>query len=326
MIVFENVSKRISKKKYAVENLSFQVNEGETLVLLGKSGCGKSTTLKMINRLVDPGEGTIYVQGKNILKQDLVELRRKIGYAVQEISLFPHMTVEENIGIIPKLLKWPESQIEERVDHLLTIFGMDPKIVRKLYPRRLSGGQQQRVGVARALAADPPILLMDEPFGALDPITREQAQNEFRELSSKINKTVIFVTHDLFEAVAIGDRIALMDEGKLLQIATPREFIAQPPTSFADQFVGKHRFQLSLLTKPIFEYVEKGAQDEMIPELKRLDMQSSFYDALNLFRETRQKSLPVFTDSLYQGELKKEKLLDEVLELLMETPQDRSGN
>ncbi|MCB1083836.1 MAG: ATP-binding cassette domain-containing protein, partial [Simkania sp.] len=137
MIVFENVSKRISKKKYAVENLSFQVNEGETLVLLGKSGCGKSTTLKMINRLVDPGEGAIYVQGENILEQDLVELRRKIGYAVQEISLFPHMTVEENIGIIPKLLKWPESQIEERVDHLLTIFGMDPKIVRKLYPRRL---------------------------------------------------------------------------------------------------------------------------------------------------------------------------------------------
>ncbi|WP_420421636.1 ABC transporter ATP-binding protein [Simkania sp.] len=325
MIVFEGVSKRVLKKKYAVENLSFRVNEGETLVLLGTSGCGKSTTLKMINRLVDPDEGSIFVQGENILEQDLIELRRKIGYAVQEISLFPHLTVEENIAIVPKLLKWPESQIDERVDHLLTIFGMDPKVVRKRYPRELSGGQQQRVGVARALAADPPILLMDEPFGALDPITREQAQNEFRDLETKIKKTVIFVTHDLFEAVAIGDRIALMDKGKLVQIATPREFIENPPSAFADQFVGKHRFQLSLLTKPIVDYVEKETHHEVVPNVKRLDTHSSFFEALNLFRETRQKSLPVFTGSRYQGELKKEKLLDEVLELLMETPKARSG-
>lgn len=326
MIVFERVSKRVSKKKYAVQNLSFRVKEGETLVLLGTSGCGKSTTLKMINRLEDPDEGVVSVQGQNVLEQDLVELRRKIGYAVQDISLFPHMTVEENIAIVPKLLKWSESQINERVDHLLTIFRMDPKVVRKRYPKELSGGQQQRVGVARALAADPPILLMDEPFGALDPITREQAQKEFRDLETKIKKTVIFVTHDLFEAVAVGDRIALMDKGKLVEIATPREFIENPPSAFADQFLGQHRFQLSLLTKPIVDFVEKKAHQEVVSEVKRLDMQSSFFEALNLFRETGQKSLPVFADSRYLGELNKEKLLDKVLDLLMENPKARREN
>lgn len=326
MIVFERVSKRVSKKKYAVQNLSFRVKEGETLVLLGTSGCGKSTTLKMINRLEDPDEGVVSVQGQNVLEQDLVELRRKIGYAVQDISLFPHMTVEENIAIVPKLLKWSESQINERVDHLLTIFRMDPKVVRKRYPKELSGGQQQRVGVARALAADPPILLMDEPFGALDPITREQAQKEFRDLETKIKKTVIFVTHDLFEAVAVGDRIALMDKGRLVEIATPREFIENPPSAFADQFLGQHRFQLSLLTKPIVDFVEKKAHQEVVSEVKRLDMQSSFFQALNLFRETGQKSLPVFADSRYLGELNKEKLLDKVLDLLMENPKARREN
>lgn len=326
MIVFERVSKCVSKKKYAVQNLSFRVKEGETLVLLGTSGCGKSTTLKMINRLEDPDEGVVSVQGQNVLEQDLVELRRKIGYAVQDISLFPHMTVEENIAIVPKLLKWSEGQINERVDHLLTIFRMDPKVVRKRYPKELSGGQQQRVGVARALAADPPILLMDEPFGALDPITREQAQKEFRDLETKIKKTVIFVTHDLFEAVAVGNRIALMDKGRLVEIATPREFIENPPSAFADQFLGQHRFQLSLLTKPIVDFVEKKAHQEVVSEVKRLDMQSSFFQALNLFRETGQKSLPVFADSRYLGELNKQKLLDKVLDLLMENPEARREN
>jgi len=294
--------------------------------LLGTSGCGKSTTLKMINRLEDPDEGVVSVQGQNVLEQDLVELRRKIGYAVQDISLFPHMTVEENIAIVPKLLKWSEGQINERVDHLLTIFRMDPKVVRKRYPKELSGGQQQRVGVARALAADPPILLMDEPFGALDPITREQAQKEFRDLETKIKKTVIFVTHDLFEAVAVGNRIALMDKGRLVEIATPREFIENPPSAFADQFLGQHRFQLSLLTKPIVDFVEKKAHQEVVSEVKRLDMQSSFFQALNLFRETGQKSLPVFADSRYLGELNKQKLLDKVLDLLMENPEARREN
>ena len=233
MIIFDKVSKKIA----GIENLSFEVQEGEILVLLGTSGCGKSTTLKMINRLIDPDEGSVLVDGEDIFKQNLIELRRNIGYAVQEISLFPHMTVAENIGIAPELQGWSREKVEKRVDHLLTIFGMDPQDLRHRYPRELSGGQKQRVGVARALASDPPILLMDEPFGALDPITRQQAQSEFLDLESKIKKTVIFVTHDLFEAVAIGDRIGLMDQGKLLQITTPREFVENPPSAFGDEFV-----------------------------------------------------------------------------------------
>lgn len=320
MIVFDRVSKWYKKRKFAIRDLSLTVHEGETLALLGTSGSGKSTAIKMINRLVDPDEGKIYVQGEDISKQNLVRLRRKIGYAVQEIGLFPHMTVEENIGIIPKLLEWSERKIDERVDHLITIFGMDPRVLRKRYPRELSGGQQQRVGVARALAADPPILLMDEPFGALDPITREQAQKEFRDLESQMKKTVIFVTHDLFEAVAVGDRIGLMDRGNLLQVATSREFVANPPSTFADQFVGKHRFQLSLLTKPILEYVEPAISPKKESEIHQLDVQSSLFEALNLFRESHRKSLPVYSGLQYHGELKKEKLLDEVVELLMERP------
>jgi len=320
LIVFDHVSKRFTRKKFGIEDLSFSVDEGETLVLLGTSGSGKSTTLKMINRLIDPDEGTVYVQGVDVLKQDLIQLRRQIGYAIQEIGLFPHMTVEENIAIVPRLLHWPIEKINERIDHLITIFGMDPKILRGRYPSELSGGQKQRVGVARALAADPPILLMDEPFGALDPITREQAQKEFRDLETKIKKTVIFVTHDLFEAVAIGDRIGLMDHGKLLQVVTPREFVENPPSAFADQFVGKHRFQLSLLTKPIVEHIEPTTPQEKGQQRYELDMQSSFFEALSFFRESNQKALPVFSNGRYRGELKKEKLLDEILELLMETP------
>lgn len=316
MIEFKKVSKKFSKNTFAVQDLSFEVKEGEILVLLGTSGCGKSTTLKMINRLVDPDEGTILVDGKDILQQDLIDLRRHMGYAVQEISLFPHMTVEENIGIVPHLLGWDVKRIDERIDHLLTIFGMDPNQVRGSYPGKLSGGQRQRVGVARALAADPPILLMDEPFGALDPITREQVQNEFLDLETQIKKTVVFVTHDLYEAVKIGDRIGLMDQGKLLQIATPREFVENPPSTFADQFLGRHRFQLSLLTKPILEYVKPLPREKAQKE-NALETQSTFFEALNLFKKTEKKSLPVFSGTQYQGALQKETLLEELLDLLM---------
>jgi len=324
MIVFNHVSKRFAEKKFEISDLSLTVHEGETLVLLGTSGSGKSTTLKMVNRLVDPDRGTIHVQGQDILNQDLIQLRRKIGYAVQGSALFPHLTVRENISIVPELLQWPQKKIDARVDYLLALFGMDPEVMRDCNPQALSGGEQQRVSVARALAADPPILLMDEPFGALDPITREQAQKEFRALETKIKKTVIFVTHDLFEAVAVGDRIGLMDDGKLLEIKSPREFIENPPSSFADQFVGKHRFQLSLLTKPIAPHVAKVTCVEKEKRPYQLDIDSSFFEALNIFRESRQQSLPVFSHTRYQGELKKEIFLDEVLGLLMETPTMKS--
>ena len=292
------------------------IHEGETLVLLGTSGSGKSTTLKMINRLIDPDEGTISLFGQNIQELDLIELRRKIGYAVQEIGLFPHMTVEENIGILLQLIGWSEKEIRERVDHLLTIFQMDPEKVRSRYPSELSGGQKQRVGVARALSADPPLLLMDEPFGALDPITREQAQKEFLELESKIKKTVLFVTHDLYEAVAMGDRIGLMDQGELLQIASPREFIENPPSLFADEFLGQHRFQLSLLTRPVKGFVEASVEEGEAEE--KLQMSSTLFDALNLFKQSARPSLPVFSGEKFEGEIKKARLLEEISDLLME--------
>lgn len=320
MIVFDRVCKRYFSQSVAIEDLSLEIKEGETLVLLGMSGCGKSTTLKMVNRLVDPTEGAITIEGKNILDLDLIELRRKIGYAVQDIGLFPHMTVEENIGIVPKLLKWKKTKIRERVNELLAMLGMDPEEFRNRYPRKLSGGQKQRIGVARALAADPPIILMDEPFGALDPITREQTQKEFLDLKSKIKKTVIFVTHDLFEAVTIGDRIALMDQGKLIQLATPREFVETPPTTFADQFLGRNRFQLLLLTKSIADCIEKPSNkcDDFLSGEPKLKTQSSLLEALDFFRETHLQSVSVFSDLSYQGELKKEKLLDTILNHLME--------
>jgi len=323
MIRFKNVWKKFSKKVLAVQDFSLEIKEGETLVILGKSGSGKTTALKLINRLFDPSEGTITVAGKDILTINPTLLRRSIGYAVQEIGLFPHMTVEENIAIVPKLLKWPEKKIEERIDQLLHMMGLDPAMYRKRFPLTLSGGQRQRIGVARALAADPPIILMDEPFGALDPITREQTQTEFLELESKIKKTVVFVTHDLFEAVRLGDRIALMDKGKLVQLSTPRAFVENPPSAFADQFLGRHRFQLSLLTKTISECIDPDIH-RRTHTLPKLSPGTTLIEALDLFKQAKTKALPVFAGSSYIGEVKKEKLLDQVLALLMNQPQAKS--
>ena len=298
-----------------IKNLSLEVKQGETLVILGKSGSGKTTALKLINRLLDPTSGTILVEGKNILDLDPIQLRRSIGYAVQEIGLFPHMTVEENIGIVPKLLGWQPERIDERVKQLMEMLGLDYKEFHKRYPLKLSGGQRQRIGVARALAADPPIILMDEPFGALDPMTREQTQKEFLELESKIQKTVVFVTHDLFEAVTIGDRIALMEQGELVQVATPSAFVENPPGVFADEFLGQHRFQLSLLTQTIERCMDTatGGKQKGLPVL---NPHTTLIEALGFFKEHRAETLPVFSKGESQGEVKKEKLLNQVLELI----------
>lgn len=315
MIRFKNVWKTFGNL-HVIKNLSLEVKEGETLVILGKSGSGKTTALKLINRLIDPTSGTILVHGEDICNLDPIHLRRNIGYAVQEIGLFPHMTVEENIAIVPRLLKWEEKKIKDRVDQLMEMMGLAPKEYLHRYPLKLSGGQRQRIGVARALAADPPILLMDEPFGALDPITREETQKEFLELESKIKKTIVFVTHDLFEAVTMGDRIALMNGGQLEQVATPKEFVENPPSDFADQFLGKHRFQLSLLTKTIDEYIDDVTIASS--ELPRIQTGTTLIEALDHFKNSTKSALPVYSGSSFKGELKKEKLLDQILELLME--------
>jgi osmoprotectant transport system ATP-binding protein len=229
------------RERAAVENLSFEVQPGEICVLIGPSGCGKTTALKMINRLISITDGDITIDGASVRSLELTQLRRGIGYVFQQIGLFPHMTVESNIGSVPRLLGWTKQRIRERAGELLELVGLDPTSDLRRYPGEFSGGQQQRIGVARAMAADPPIMLMDEPFGAIDPIARERLQNDFLRLHRQIPKTVIFVTHDIDEAIKMGDRIAIMRDGHLVQIATADELLAHPTNEFVASFVGADR-------------------------------------------------------------------------------------
>ncbi len=241
MIVYENVSKKYNDVT-VVDNLSLTINDGEFVVLIGPSGCGKTTTLKLINKLIKMDEGTISIDDKNIMNIDAVELRRKIGYVIQQIGLFPNMTIEENISVVPKLLKWSKEKCHQRVCELLELVNMPYEENAKKYPNELSGGQQQRIGVLRALAGEPPIILMDEPFGALDPITRENLQDELKVLQKKLHKTIIFVTHDMDEAVNMADKIVFMSKGKVLQVASPEEMLNKPADPIISNFLGKLSF------------------------------------------------------------------------------------
>lgn len=241
MIEFVNVVKDWPSGIRAVDNLNLHIPEGEICVLIGPSGCGKTTSMRMINRLTTITHGSILVNGRDNKDLKAEELRRNIGYAIQQIGLFPHMTVAQNIAIVPNLLHWEEDRINQRIDELLELVGMEPDLYRNTYPRQLSGGQQQRVGVARALGADPPIMLMDEPFGAVDPITRETLQEEFLQIQAHVGKTIVFVTHDIDEAIKMGDRIAIMREGKLVQFDTPDTILAHPADRFVRAFVGTDR-------------------------------------------------------------------------------------
>ena len=225
-IDFRRVNFRLANGKTLLSNLSLEVSSGETLVLLGRSGCGKTTTLKLINRLLDPTGGEVVIEGTPTTDWDAIRLRRRIGYVIQEIGLFPHITVEDNVGVVPRLERWEPERIRTRAQELLEMVGLDPQRFGARYPRELSGGQRQRVGVARALAADPPILLLDEPFGALDPITRREIQAEFRALQRRLGKTMVFVTHDVGEAFLLASRIALLKDGKVVLIGKPGEFLA----------------------------------------------------------------------------------------------------
>lgn len=227
------------QKVPAVENVSMTIAPGEMVMFLGPSGCGKTTTMKMINRLIEPTSGKILIDGQDVLALDPNELRRSIGYVIQQIGLFPHMTIRENISLVPRLLGWSKPKIRARADELLELVGLDPAVYRDRYPRQLSGGQQQRVGVARALAADPPVMLMDEPFGATDPITREHLQNEFARLQKELGKTIIFVTHDFDEAVRLGSRIAVLGERSVIaQFDTPERILSAPADDYVASFVG----------------------------------------------------------------------------------------
>jgi osmoprotectant transport system ATP-binding protein len=226
LVEFKNVSYSIPGNPHPIiSNLNLTVDNGETLVLLGESGCGKTTTLKLVNRLYTPTSGEVLVEGRSTLEWDPIELRRHIGYVIQEGGLFPHYTIARNVGLIPALSRWDEPRIKQRTTELLDLVGLEAQRFADRYPRELSGGQRQRVGVARALAADPPLLLLDEPFGALDPLTRSSLQKEFAELSHRLKKTAILVTHDVREALVLGSRIALMDAGQILLLETPEGFL-----------------------------------------------------------------------------------------------------
>lgn len=241
MIQFKNVEKSYEEGALVLKGINLHVHEGELLTLIGPSGCGKTTTMRMINRLIDPTKGQIFIDGENIIERDPVQLRRNIGYVIQQIGLLPHMTIEQNISLVPKLKKWPKEKYEKRVDELLDLVGLDPASFKHRYPSELSGGQQQRIGVIRALAGEPPIILMDEPFSALDPISREQLQDEFSKLQEEIHKTIVFVTHDMDEAIKIADRIAIMQDGEIIQLDTPDKLLRSPKNNFVRNFIGEER-------------------------------------------------------------------------------------
>ncbi|WP_030846011.1 ABC transporter ATP-binding protein [Streptomyces sp. NRRL F-4474] len=241
MIRFEHVTKRYPDGTTAVEDLSFEVAEGELVTLVGPSGCGKTTTMKMVNRLIDPTSGRILLDGEDIAAADPVELRRRIGYVIQQVGLFPHKTVLENTATVPQLIGTPKAAARARAAELLELVGLDPSVYGGRYPEQLSGGQRQRVGVARALAADPPVLLMDEPFGAVDPVVRERLQNEFLTLQKTVRKTILLVTHDLEEAIRLGDRIAVYGTGTIEQFDRPAAVLGDPATPYVASFVGADR-------------------------------------------------------------------------------------
>jgi len=248
MIELTNVRKVYRDSTEAVSGVSLDVAQGETATLVGPSGCGKTTLLTMINRLTELTDGEIIIDGTPISEHDKIELRRNVGYVIQEIGLFDHMTVGDNIGLVPDLRGWDEQRKEERIDELLELIQLPPE-VKNRYPESLSGGQQQRVGVARALAAEPDIMLMDEPFGALDPITREELQDEFLEIQAGLDVTIVFVTHDINEALKMGDKVAVLNEGDLVQYDSPRDLLGDPANEFVEDFVGEDRLlkQLSLI-------------------------------------------------------------------------------
>jgi osmoprotectant transport system ATP-binding protein len=289
MIEIDTVTKSYGGRP-VVDRLSMTVAAGELCVLLGSSGCGKSTTLRMINRLIDTDSGSIRVAGEDIRNLPAEALRRRIGYAIQSTGLFPHWTVERNIATVPRLLKWPPARIRDRVTELLELLRLEPESYRGKYPHQLSGGEQQRIGVARALAADPGLLLMDEPFAAVDPITRDALQAELAQIHRSTSKTIVFVTHDIEEALRLATRIAVMHEGRIAQLGSPLEILEQPASDFVSEFVGQQGIGLKLLSvRKVADRVRLGETAEGEP----LPLDSSLRDALSAMTLRRADRLPV---------------------------------
>ena len=282
-IVFDRVTKRYEgRDQAAVENLSLTIPAGEICVLVGPSGAGKTTAMKLVNRLIELDEGDIRIDGTSIREQDVVELRRGIGYVIQQVGLFPHMTIAENIATVPRLLGWPKARTKERTSELLELVGLDSDYADR-YPAQLSGGQRQRVGLARALAVDPPLMLMDEPFGALDPITRDRLQLEFLRLHEEVRRTVIFVTHDIDEAIKLGDRIAILREGgHLAQYDTPDRILAHPADEFVERFVGADRGLKRLALRRLEEIELEPLNGTPPADAPRAPGSTTLRDALSL--------------------------------------------
>jgi osmoprotectant transport system ATP-binding protein len=296
-IEFREVTKRYEGREMpAVRELSLSVPAGEICVLIGPSGSGKTTAMKMVNRLISITGGDITIGGKSVSSLDLTELRRGIGYVFQQIGLFPHMSVEDNIGTVPRLLGWPKQRIRERVAELLELVGLEQSDARR-YPGQFSGGQRQRIGVARAMAADPPIMLMDEPFGAIDPITRERLTNDFLRLHAEVQKTVIFVTHDIDEAIKVGHRIAILKQGALVQYGTPDEILAGPADEFVADFVGADRGLKRLRLRELRDIeLEPAPANGESDDLPSVGERTSLRDALSLMVTRRVSALVVLDD------------------------------
>lgn len=296
MIELKNVTKKFGTQ-VAVDNLSMKINTGELCVFVGEPGCGKSTTLRMINRLIDADEGTIEINGKNIYDYDAVELRRSIGYVVQSTGLFPHMNVRENISVVPRLLNWKEDKILERVKELIALVGLDVKAYINKYPSELSGGEAQRIGVARALAADPEIILMDEPFGAVDPLNRANLQNEFLKIQKQLKKTVIFVTHDIEEAMKMGDKIAIMSKGVLESFESP-ETILMSDNKFVKSFLGTETYIKILSRFQVREHMDQICKEELP---YKVDGDVNLRDALARMIEHGTEAMNVMENGKIEG-------------------------
>jgi osmoprotectant transport system ATP-binding protein len=309
-IVLKDLTKKYpNQPRPAVDSVNMEIPAGEIVVLVGPSGCGKTTTMRMINRLIRPTSGTITIGGEDVTDLDDVQLRRKIGYVIQQIGLIPHLSIAQNVALVPKLLKWDKKRITDRVDEMLTVVGLDPAQYRSRYPRQLSGGQQQRVGVARALAADPPIMLMDEPFGAVDPITRSRLQDEFLSLKQTLRKTIVFVTHDFDEALKIGDRIAVLRQGsQITQYDTPEAILAHPADDFVEGFIGEG----AALKRRHFERVdslELGEPDAQ-PTRDTVDVSSTLHAALDLMVGKGLSAITVNRDGRPVGTVTTQSILD----------------
>lgn len=293
MIQFENVTKSYGSKK-VLKNINLTIEDGEFAVMIGPSGCGKTTTLKSINRLIEPDQGNILVDGKDISKVDRIELRRSIGYVIQQIGLFPNMTVEQNICVVPKLLKYSKERCAEIAHQMLELVGMPFEEYAHKYPSQLSGGQQQRIGVLRALAASPPIVLMDEPFGALDPMTRAVLQEEVRHLQQQLGKTIVFVTHDMDEALILADKIVFMNEGEILQIASPKEMLEHPAHELISNFMGRRASEM--------DAIPQTAEDIMRDGIFTSGLETSIIEALEKMARRKVDSLIVKqADGTYAG-------------------------